>query len=106
MIAGSSGIAGSATIGDRVVIGGMVGIADHKKVGDDAIVAGKAGVGRDVEPRSVYTGYPARRIKEQRSLEMDQLRIGRALRRLRSVTERVDRLEAAADGNEEGEGGE
>lgn len=106
MIAGSAGVAGSATIGDRVVIGGMVGIADHKTVGDDAIIAGKAGIGRNVEPRGIYAGFPARPIKEQRSLEMDQLRIGRALRRLRAVTERVDRLEAAAGGDDEAEGGE
>lgn len=106
MIAGSAGVAGSVTIGDRVVIGGMVGIADHKTVGDDAIIAGKAGIGRNVEPRGIYAGFPARPIKEQRSLEMDQLRIGRALRRLRAVTERVDRLEAAADGDDEAEGGE
>lgn len=106
MIAGSTGIAGSATIGDRAVIGGMVGIADHKTVGEDAIVAAKAGIGRDIEPRGIYAGFPARPIKDQRSLEMDQLRIGRALRRLRALSERVDRLEAAADWNEEPEGGE
>ena len=106
LIAGSTGVAGSVTIGDRVVLGGMVGIADHKKVGDDAIVAGKAGIGRNVEPRGVYAGFPARPIKEQRSLEMDQMRVGRALRRLRALTERVDRLEAAAgEGRKEPEGG-
>lgn len=105
MIAGSSGVAGSVTIGDRAVIGGMAGIADHKKIGDDAIVAAKAGVGGDIEPRAVYAGFLARPIKEQRSLEMDQRRIGRALRRVRALTERVDRLEAA-DGKTGKTGGE
>ncbi len=106
MIAGSTGIAGSVKIGDRAVIGGMVGIADHRTIGEDAIIAAKAGIARDVEPRSVYAGFPARPIKEHRSLEMDQLRIGRALRRLRALTERVDRLEAAGDDGEETTGGE
>lgn len=107
MIAASTGIAGSTTIGDRVVIGGMVGIADHKKVGDDAVLLAKAGIARNVEPRGVYAGFPARRIKEQRSLEMNQMRLGRALGRLRTLTERVDRLDAAAgEADEEPEGGE
>ena len=107
MIAGGSGIAGSVTIGDRAVVGGMVGIADHKTIGDDAILAAKAGIARDIEPRGIYAGFPARRIKEQRSLEMNQMRVGRALNRLRDLAERVDRLErAAGDGNEEPEGGE
>ncbi len=107
MIAGSSGIAGSATIGDRVVIGGMVGVADQKTIGDDAVIAAKAGIGRDVEPRGIYAGFPARPIKEQRSLEMNQMRVGRALGRLRDLAERVDRLErAAGSGDEEPEDGE
>ena len=105
MIAGSAGLAGSAKVGDRAVIGGMAGIADHRTVGDDAIVAGKAGVARDIEPRAVYAGFPARPIKEQRTLEMNQLRVGRALRRLRDLTERVDRLERGADGGGDPEGG-
>ncbi len=107
LIAGNSGVAGSAKIGDRAVIGGMAGIADHKTVGDDAIVAAKAGVARNIEPKGIYAGFPARPIKQQRSLEMDQMRIGRALRRLRDLTERVDRLEqGAGGGSEEPEGGE
>ena len=107
MIAGGSGIAGSATIGDRVVIGGMVGIADQKTVGDDAVITAKAGIGRDVEPRGIYAGFPAHRIKEQRSLEMNQMRVGRALNRLRDLAERVDRLErAAGDRDEEPDSGE
>ena len=106
MIAGSTGVAGSVKIGDRAVIGGMVGIADHKTIGDDAIVAAKAGVARNIEHKGIYAGFPARPIRQQRSLEMDQLRIGRALRRLRELTERVDRLEAASGGSEEKDGGE
>ena len=37
---------------------------------------------------------------------MNQMRVGRALGRLRALTERVDRLEAADDGGEDREGGE
>jgi len=96
MIAGGVGIAGSVKIGDRVVIGGNVGIADHKNIGDDSIIAGMAGVISDVEPKSVYVGYPARPLKQTTALEMDKLRTGKALRDLRSLIQRVDRLENEA----------
>lgn len=96
MIAGGAGIAGSVRVGDRVVIGGGVGIADHKHIGDDSIVAGMAGVISNVEPKSVYAGYPARPLKQSTALEMDKLRTGRALRDVRSLLQRVDRLEKEA----------
>jgi len=96
MIAGGAGIAGSVKIGDRVVIGGNAGIADHKAIGDDAIVAGMAAVITDLEPKTVYAGYPARPFKETVELEMDRLRTGKALRDLRSLVQRVDKLEKQA----------
>ena len=37
------GIAGSAKIGDRVVMGGQSGVGDNIEVGSDVILAGKTG---------------------------------------------------------------
>ncbi len=96
MVAGCTGIAGSVTIGDRAVIGGMAGIADHKRIGDDSVIAAKAGVASHIAERAVYAGFPALPIREQRALEMNQRRIGRALARLRDLVARMERLERAA----------
>ena len=96
LIAGQAGFAGSVTVGDRVVIGGQVGIADHNTIGDDAIVAGKAGVISDIEPKAVYAGYFARPIKQMWAQERDKLRIGKAVREIRSLRQRVDKLEEEA----------
>jgi len=59
VIAGLSGIAGSARIGDRAVLGGMVAVADHVSVGADARLAGHAGVTKDVPPGETWGGVPA-----------------------------------------------
>ena len=59
-----SGVAGSCTIGDGVVVGGQVGIADHVTVGAGAQIAGQSGVMRDVAPKEVVMGYPARPIRQ------------------------------------------
>mgnify|MGYP003700904387 CR=1 FL=1 len=93
MIAGQAGIAGSSKIGDRVVIGGHSGVADHLRVGDDAIITGMAAVISDVDGAKVYGGYPARPWKQTVALEMDQMRIGRALKELQALSRKVKRLE-------------
>ncbi len=59
VIAGLSGIAGSARIGDRAVLGGMVAVADHVSVGAEARLAGHAAVTKDVPPGETWGGMPA-----------------------------------------------
>ncbi len=60
VIAAQTGIAGSSQLGNGVVIAGQVGIADHIKIGDSAILAAQAGITKDVPPKIVVSGYPAR----------------------------------------------
>jgi UDP-3-O-[3-hydroxymyristoyl] glucosamine N-acyltransferase len=59
VIAGQSGISGSAVLKDYVQLGGNVGIADHITIGMGARVAAKSGVMRDVEPGMKMAGLPA-----------------------------------------------
>jgi UDP-3-O-[3-hydroxymyristoyl] glucosamine N-acyltransferase len=57
--AAQGGLAGGVTIGDRVILAGQVGVANQVKIGDGAIVSAKSGVHGDIEPKAVYSGYPA-----------------------------------------------
>jgi len=57
------GIAGSAVIGDGVMMGGQTGVADHISIGRGAHVAAKSGVMRDIEAGAVVGGFPAVPIK-------------------------------------------
>ena len=59
-----SGVAGSCTIGDGVLVGGQVAISDHVTVGAGAQIAGQSGVVRDVAPKEVVMGTPARPIRQ------------------------------------------
>jgi UDP-3-O-[3-hydroxymyristoyl] glucosamine N-acyltransferase len=61
-----SGLAGSAVLGDSVMIGGMVGVAQHVTVGDSAQVAGKSGVTSNLEGGKIYGGFPARPVAQWR----------------------------------------
>ena len=63
MIAGQVGIAGSAILGNNVVIGGQAGISGHLKIGDNVKIGGGSGVIKDVPDNSKIMGYPAMRFR-------------------------------------------
>jgi UDP-3-O-[3-hydroxymyristoyl] glucosamine N-acyltransferase len=86
-------IAGSVRIGDRVLMGGMSGVADHLTIGDDAVVMGDSGVTRDVPPRTVVAGHPARPRMQRHRADAAVLRLPEALRDLADLRRRLDRLE-------------
>jgi UDP-3-O-[3-hydroxymyristoyl] glucosamine N-acyltransferase len=63
LLAGQSGIAGSAILEDHVVLGGSVGISHNVTVGEGAQVAARSGVHTDVPAGEKWGGYPARPMK-------------------------------------------
>ena len=64
LIAGMTGIAGSARIGDRVIVGGAVAISDHVTIGSGARIAGRSGVTKDVPAGETWAGFPARPYRQ------------------------------------------
>ena len=64
IVAGASGIAGSALIGEGAILAAGVAIADHAVIGRGATVAGRAGVVGSVPAGEVWGGYPARPIRQ------------------------------------------
>ena len=58
-MSGSSGLAGSVTLGDGVMIGGGAKIRDHITIGSGASVGACSGVISDVPEGSSVLGYPA-----------------------------------------------
>lgn len=59
LMAGSSGLAGSVTLGDGVIIGGGTCVSDHITVGNGVLIGGMSGVISDVEDGKKILGYPA-----------------------------------------------
>lgn len=64
VIVAQTGIAGSAELGDFVVMGGHSGVVGHVKIGKGAQIAGMAHVKEDVPPGSRMGGTPARPFRE------------------------------------------
>ena len=63
-MAGSSGLAGSVTLGDGVIIGGSSSIKDHLTIGSGAVVGGGSGVISNVPAGKAVVGYPAADSRE------------------------------------------
>jgi UDP-3-O-[3-hydroxymyristoyl] glucosamine N-acyltransferase len=64
LIVANSGIGGSSTLGDFVVLGASAGLADNVVIGEGAQIAAASGVHRNVPPGARWSGTPARPLRQ------------------------------------------
>lgn len=88
IIAGQTGIAGSAVVADGAVVAGQAAIVDHVTVGAGAVLMARAAAQNDVPPGAVVSGAPAFNHR-------DELRATAIIRRLPEIVERLRALEEA-----------
>jgi UDP-3-O-[3-hydroxymyristoyl] glucosamine N-acyltransferase len=80
IIVGQTGIAGSAKLGSKVVLGGQTAVNDHITIGDGAVAAACSGILGDVPPGEIVSGLPAfphrQSLREQGAIrELPELRV-------------------------------
>jgi UDP-3-O-[3-hydroxymyristoyl] glucosamine N-acyltransferase len=86
VLAGQTGISGSAKIGKNCMTGGQVGITGHITIGDNVKIAGQSGVSKSIKDNQVLQGSPAFNYK-------DYMRSYASFKNLASLTDRVNKLE-------------
>lgn len=86
IIASQSGVAGSTTIEDGVIMGARSGLNGHIKIARGTQVAGLAIVMKDTKPGQVLSGHPA-------TDHMEDYRFKAALRRVPDLLKKVKTLE-------------
>ena len=99
IIAGLSGLGGSARLGTGVMLGGQAAIRDHIQLGDGAIAAACSGVAEDVGPKTIVSGTPAmphrESLREQAALRgLPELRA-----QVRKLQEELEALKIQCDGS-------
>ncbi|MFT4171117.1 MAG: UDP-3-O-(3-hydroxymyristoyl)glucosamine N-acyltransferase [Rhodocyclaceae bacterium] len=86
-MAALTGMAGSSTLGKRVMVGGQAGVMGHVDVADDVVVSARSFISKSVTERGVYTSaIPAQHHREW-------MRNSVHLRHLDDLAERVRTLE-------------
>ena len=84
-------VAGSTTIGNRVISSGQTGVLDHVQVCDDVVLVHRAGVTGDIDQPGTYAGLPVQPLK-------DYLRNTAVVRLLGELRQRLLALERAQGG--------
>ena len=77
ILCGQSGLAGSVTLEDGVVIGGQVAVADHVHIESGVHVGGKSGVTRRIANGTKVMGYPAKAVEDWRLEQTALKQLGR-----------------------------
>ena len=65
LLAAGVGIAGSVTIEDYCILAGQSGVVPHVSIGPKSIIAVQSGVTKSLKGGEIYSGMPARKIREQ-----------------------------------------
>jgi UDP-3-O-[3-hydroxymyristoyl] glucosamine N-acyltransferase len=80
IIVSQSGVAGSSTLGDGVVLGARVGVSDHASIGEGTQIAARSSVINEVPPGVRWGGAPAKPVKQWFREMFEVERLGRESR--------------------------
>ena len=100
IIAGQSGLAGSAVVGSGVLIGGQAGIAGHIKIGNGVKIAARAAVFKSFPDGATISGTPARSHQESLRKEANISRIPKLSKKIKDLEQEVEKLKYRLNENE------
>lgn len=86
VISSQTGISGSTKIGNNCIIAGQVGIVGHIQIADKVVLMAQSGISKSINKPGYYFGYPAKEIKQARTLEAH-------IRNLPDYSDRIRQLE-------------
>ncbi len=97
LICAGTGVAGSSTTGDYVVMAGRVGVRDHVHIGQRAVLGAMAGVISDIPEGARVVGIPATPEKEQMRMQVAKAKLPEMRRELKELKVAVRDLQQAID---------
>lgn len=97
ILCGQAGLAGTATLGDFVVMGGQSGAGDHVRLGKGAQVAARSAVLQSIDDGAVVGGVPAVPLGTWRRQVAALGRLREWAKRLRKVEKAIESLGGKKD---------
>ncbi|MDR0327757.1 MAG: UDP-3-O-(3-hydroxymyristoyl)glucosamine N-acyltransferase [Planctomycetaceae bacterium] len=95
LLCAHTGIAGSTTTGEYVVMAGRVGVKDHVHIGDGAVIGAMAGILGDVDPNVRIVGIPATPEKEQMRIQIALQRLPEMQKQFKNLQKEFDELKSS-----------
>lgn len=92
MICAHTGIAGSTTTGDYVVMAGRVGVRDHVHIGTGAVLGAMAGIMADIEEGARVVGIPATPEKQQMRMQIALAKLPEMRKEFQDLQKKVDKI--------------
>lgn len=101
VMAGQSGIAGSAKVGSHVVVGGQVAIAGHLTIANGAMIQGQSGIGGNItEENSKWYGTPAIEYRNYLRSYAHFRNLPDLAQKMRSLEKQIETLKKSLGENE------
>ena len=97
LLAGQSGIGGSAVVGNGVVIAGRAGVVDNKNIGDGVILALSAVATEDVPAGETLLGEPPQNMKRELRCIAVYQRLPELAKDVKQLSKKIEKLETAKD---------
>ena len=92
LICAHTGVAGSTTTGDYVVMAGHVGVRDHVNIGHRAVLGAMAGIMTNIEDDAKVVGAPAKPNKEFMRQQVAIARLPELLKEFKALKKIVDEI--------------
>lgn len=94
IICAQTGISGSSTLEDYVVLGGQVGVSGHIRVGRGAKAGGQSGISADIEPGMSVNGTVALPYMLERRIQVLRKRLPDLFKRVEVIEEELKKSSA------------
>jgi UDP-3-O-[3-hydroxymyristoyl] glucosamine N-acyltransferase len=92
LICAHTGIAGSTTTGDYVVMAGRVGVKDHVHIGSGAVLGAMSGILASVPENARLVGIPATPEKEQMRIQVALHRLPELQKEFKKMSQEIESL--------------
>lgn len=93
LLCGQAGMAGSAKLGDRVIMAGKAGVVGHILIDHDSVIAAYSLAINSLPPNSYVSGVPARPHGEDMRIQATAGRLPELLKEIRELQKKVADLE-------------
>lgn len=93
LIVSQSGIAGSSKLGNYVTIAAQAGVGGHIEIGDEVILTAKAAAAKSLEPKKIYSGFPARPMREDHRKNGAIAKLPKLMKEFQQLKKKIEALE-------------